>query len=208
VARAQTYTSGGDADVGVLERSHPEYEALGIRRGGLTLFPKLTVQNTYDDNILANNTDRLSDNIVQLSPELVVQTGGANNWVTATVQADVDKYLKHHDQDSTAAQGSLSGQATILRSAIVNGRLEFARLVEPTTSVNSIVGKPLPYNYAQTEVSAAFQGSVLRVRLQGGLAGYQFHNLADSAGQLIDEDFRNHREWNLGSGSTTHSLKI
>src|SRR5690348_11759208 len=46
---------------GVLDRSRPEYDALGVPLGSFLLFPTFAAGLSYDDNILRTGSGALSD---------------------------------------------------------------------------------------------------------------------------------------------------
>ena len=54
-----------DRDVSVLDRPHPEYDALGVRQGGFLIFPKLETSLDGDDNIYGTTRGKASDGIFE-----------------------------------------------------------------------------------------------------------------------------------------------
>src|SRR5687768_8914978 len=50
------------------------YDPIGFRAGPVYFFPSVSVQGLYNDNIYAEQTNKRSDEILIIRPELQVQT--------------------------------------------------------------------------------------------------------------------------------------
>src|SRR4051812_45749542 len=78
LAQSATSTSGEEGggnfarnrNVSVRERGRPGYEAIGIHAGGFYMFPRLTADGQYNDNIFASENVKVGDTIFHLVPKV------------------------------------------------------------------------------------------------------------------------------------------
>jgi hypothetical protein len=85
----------------VFERPRPAYDAKGIDLGGFRLFPTLSVDESYDDNIFAEDSDEEDDFITAVTAGLVAKSEWSRHEVEIEAAVRHEKYLKNDDQDRT-----------------------------------------------------------------------------------------------------------
>ena len=84
--------------MGVMDRARPEYDAVGVPVGGLTLYPTLAFSGTMDDNIY-RAINPTADTLWTVSPRLDLRS----NWLTNAFQlyGQMDHYAyDNHDTES------------------------------------------------------------------------------------------------------------
>ena len=65
----------------VTNRSRPELDPLGMRAGSFLIYPRLGLQETYNDNIFAVESDEQDDFITLVRPQLDVRSDWTNHAV-------------------------------------------------------------------------------------------------------------------------------
>jgi len=58
----------------VKSRARPESDAVGIRSGGFMILPTISVSESYNDNILASESNTRDDLITDLEPAIIVKS--------------------------------------------------------------------------------------------------------------------------------------
>jgi hypothetical protein len=130
-------TYAPDRNVSVRERPHPGYEPLGVRAGAFVLHPQLTTTLTGSDNIYLSDTDRVSDLIVTITPELSLTSDWSRHALEAYARAIVHQYAQESSQNTTDYAAGLDGRLDVTRDAWVHGNFGFARLTEPRTQAGA-----------------------------------------------------------------------
>lgn len=85
----------------VFEQPRPAYDAKGVDLGGFRLFPTLTVNEAYDDNIFAEDADEEDDFITAVTAGLLAKSEWSRHEVEIEAAVRHEKYLRNDDQDRT-----------------------------------------------------------------------------------------------------------
>ncbi len=106
------------------------YEALGWRRGSFLILPHVRISYEDDDNVLADNTDVVSDNVLTFNPGFYTQS----LWNTHEVEAWGDIFVGRYDdldsEDFDDWRLGASGRIDMDRSRFITLSLEFGEEVE------------------------------------------------------------------------------
>jgi hypothetical protein len=116
-----------DPNVPVTGRARPDYDALGIRAGGFLIYPSVTVNGQYNDNIFATNEDEEDDFIFTFSPQIAFRSNFPRHSLNFTVQTDVGKYVDHTDEDFWDYNSRLAGRLDITRNNRLTAGAYFGR---------------------------------------------------------------------------------
>ena len=106
------------------ERPRPDYDPLGIRAGGFLIFPSVTVDGEYNDNIFASD-DEESDFIFTFSPQIDVRS----NFLGTASTGQWDrrrKYVDNTDENFWDYGTELAGRLDITRRNRLIGGLNYA----------------------------------------------------------------------------------
>lgn len=106
----------------VESRKRPDWDPLGVRLGSFLLLPAVTLQETFNDNIFADTSDRRADFITQVQPEVTLRSDWSRHDLAFTAGADVGFYADNSDENF---------EDYFVRS---NGRLEIQRDTFATAS--------------------------------------------------------------------------
>lgn len=113
-AKPEAVPARGDT---VRTRPRPELEPLGIRAGTFLIFPKLGIDETYNDNVFAVERDEKDDFITDIKPSLAFESNWANHALNLRSGADFGIYSEHTRLDYTDYFVSTDGRLDITRDA-------------------------------------------------------------------------------------------
>jgi hypothetical protein len=116
VALARTGLFARDANVGVLDRPHPDYAPLGIQLGGFELEPTLAISNEYNDNILAVDTNKTSDDIFHIAPAVALVSNWSTNQLTVYGKGNFSQYVSDTSQDTQSGIIGTAGRLDVTQS--------------------------------------------------------------------------------------------
>ena len=180
-------------NVSVLERPRPDYEAIGVKVGGFTLYPKVTVDGTYDDNIFATTTGQASDFIFTEVPELDFQSNWARNAVGGYVKLQADQYVNNTTEDAVQYAAGLNGKYQ-LGEQFFTGGVDFSNNVLPRSASNNVAFTVhrIPYDY--TSLYGQYAATFTRVRftLRFDFDDFAYSNGLTPAGTTVVFQDQNH----------------
>lgn len=182
-------------NVGVLERSRPGYEALGIRAGAFLVYPSLTLRAEYDDNLFARPNAE-SDAILTTTPSLEVRSDWPRHAITLAADANLKRHDKFKSEDTDTWSVAGQGRVDVSRDTILSGRAAFSDRVEPRTAATSDDEPAEPIQYRMDSANFVATHQLSRIKLVGRaeLARYDYRDASDVSGAVIDEDYRDHTE--------------
>ncbi len=207
VASAQDLGSNfkRDKNVTVRDRPRPDYEAVGIKAGGFTVYPRVTGSVEYNDNIYANDVLVKSDTIWRVKPEVAARSDWSRHALNAFASASINRYSDFDTENTEEYTVGVNGRLDIVRGSNVTGTAQYQKLTEPRTSPQSPASsaKPIEYELVTTKLVAVKEFN--RVRLTGRLSDYDY-NYQDGAtlgtstvpSSPVDQDFRDRNEFYFG----------
>jgi hypothetical protein len=168
-----------DRNVSVRQRPHPGYEALGLREGAFMVWPKLNTTVEYNNNIFATDGGEQSDTIFHVSPEVDLTSQWSRHQLDAYARATINRYVDHTTEDTEDYSVGASGRLDVLRTAQINGGLNWNQLTEPRTSAASLgQAKPVQYQLTSSYLSGAREFN--RLRLSGRFDAQNFLYLSET----------------------------
>ena len=132
----------------VIDRSRPDYDAIGMRAGVFTLYPAAIANLVKDDNIFADDSLKADDLIFVVAPELIALA----DWGRADLELGADlKLARYSDFDNEDYEDwSLwADLEAALGRGQVSGLLRYADLHEERTSADDRRGIT-PTEYTET----------------------------------------------------------
>lgn len=192
-----------DKNTSVRQRPRPDYEAIGIKTGGFTLYPRVTVEAVHDDNIYATATDEESDVIWRVKPEVAVRSNWSRHSLGAFASASINRYSDFDTEDSEEYTLGANGRLDVERGSYLAGSLQYQELVEPRTSPQSPSAALAPVEYTLLSGNLTGVKEFNRLRVTGRLDTKTF-DYADAANRIggvigvIDQDVRDRDEFYYG----------
>ena len=179
-------------NVTVSERFDSNFEPDGLRTGGFTLFPSLSVESVYESNIFTTPVDETDD----FATNVAGRVGLRSNWSVHGLEffARIQR-LQYHEQrresvtDYTAGG---SGYLDITSTARVRATGSYSEATEARRATQTPAGAVEPVQFSTTAAALDFDIGQTRFREQFGVS-YRKDNFDDVfsfAGPVIDQDFR------------------
>jgi hypothetical protein len=116
-----------DPNVPVTARPRPDYDPLGIRARGFLIYPSVTVDGEYNDNIFATKDDEEDDFIFTFSPQIAVRSNFPRHSLNLTVGTDIGRYVDHTNENFVDYGTTLGGRLDITRNNRLTAAANFGR---------------------------------------------------------------------------------
>lgn len=156
----------------VVDRPRPELDALGIQAGPWFFYPRMEVDEAYNDNIFAvpSSLGKASDWITALAPSFDLKSNFPTNALNLSAGAIVSEYAQHSNFDTQDAFATADGRLDVDNVHDFHGTIHIARShLDP--------GSPLipgfatgPVQYSTYNATAGFEQTRLRVNYSADLA--------------------------------------
>ncbi|MGH8563202.1 MAG: outer membrane beta-barrel protein [Gammaproteobacteria bacterium] len=116
----------------VTNRARPELDPLGVRAGGLFIYPRLGLQEFYNDNIFAIDSGEQDDFITLITPRVDVTSDWTKHafdlYAKAAIARYADQTVEDFEDFSVGTNGRLDiTQRTNLRAGVNYDRLHEGR---------------------------------------------------------------------------------
>jgi len=182
-------------NVGVLDRPHPEYDALGIRTGSFLIYPKVEIGIGYDDNVYAAEDDAIEDVIYSVSPSVSVESTWSRHSLGLSAAANIQRYADLGNEDTDQYRLQATGRLDIRRDANITGSVGYVSAVESRGSSGYTTVTRSPIEYDTVTATLAGVKDFNRVRLSGrlGVTDTDYKDNVSFAGAPIDFDFRDNQ---------------
>lgn len=181
----------------VLSRARPELEPLGIGMSSFLLFPKLIVEESYNDNIFSVEDGKSADFITVVNPALVLRSDWNNHALNFGVDASIVRNADFNKEDYEDYHARIDGQFDITRNSYFSASLDTSILHEGRGSPDDVDGTE-PTKYMLNSGSAQFFQRLNRLSFTVD-GSQQYYNFDDSPtdGTPINNDDRDRVESDL-----------
>jgi hypothetical protein len=191
---------------GVMDRTRPEYDAVGVPVGGLTLYPTLAAGVSYDDNIFRGPA-AVADTIFSLSPRLDLRS----NWDRDAVQlyGQLD-HLAYVDQDTESRTNWMlggGGRKDFDAGSFLSGEGFYFDTHEARTSPDLALTALSPTHYRRGHADSLLSGQFSRFTLSAALTydRFDFDSTQLIGGGLLDNADRDRNVYQI-TGRTAYEL--
>ncbi|WP_454883802.1 outer membrane beta-barrel protein [Sphingomonas oryzagri] len=195
-----------DRNVGVVDRSHPELDPLGIRIGTFTATPSVTTFLTYDDNIYAQDTGRRDDLIATVQPALAVTSDWSSHAIGFDASLTRNQYLSVSTQSTTDYALGANGRLDIARGSLaVTASTD--RLTQARTAIDAPDASRKPIQYHDSALGFVAMREFGRFRLLASLDWHRFRYRDATAltGLPLNQTYRD-RDTTTGEGRIEYAL--
>src|SRR5579883_3128284 len=145
-----TYDRG--RNISVLDRPRPDYQAEGLQVGGFTIYPKVSVAGSYDDNIFAVRTGAQGDFIFHVAPEVDFQSNWSRDSISGYARFSQDEYAKFSSEDASQYGAGLAGKLQFGNSDLTGG-VDYGHFVLSREVANNFGSSTKPIQYDYTALS-------------------------------------------------------
>ncbi|MFZ0266041.1 outer membrane beta-barrel protein [Caulobacter sp.] len=189
-----------DQNVSVRQRPRPDYEALGIKMGGFTAYPRLTLSANHDDNIYATAIDEEADTVWRVRPEVALRSNWSRHALGAYAAASFNRHADFSSENTEEYTLGVDGRVDIERGSTIVGSLQYEELTEARTSPTSPSAATSPVQYSLVVGSLNGVKEFNRLRLLASFDSklYDYEDAHNAAGGVIEQDTRDRDEFRFG----------
>jgi len=147
----------------VTERPRPEYDARGVRLGTFFLYPRVELDELFNDNVFATNSNKSSDFITAVSPTLELRSNWSRHELDLRTGLSKGWYLDNSSEDYLDYFAAGDGRFDIDRNHAITGGARYERLHEERDSPDTPGGAAEPVEFNIYSANAGFVQQGLRV---------------------------------------------
>ncbi|WP_181814779.1 outer membrane beta-barrel protein [Sphingomonas aracearum] len=158
---------------GVLERSRPAYDAVGLRVGGFRLTPRVDVSGFYNSNIYALDNNKIDDAGVRIAPDLRLASTWGRHALSVDVSGAINRFATRTIENNESVSGVVSGRLDIDRDTQLVTAVTLARRIQARgTQDEVLIGLTDPVAYRELSSTITGQRRFGNVTVAiGGTAG-------------------------------------
>jgi hypothetical protein len=188
---AQTLPSLAENEV--LSRVRPGLDPIGLRLGGLRVYPSLSGDVGYDDNVYNVDTDIEKSAIASLRPKVSIQSDWSRHKLALDAQALFERYPDLKTENNNQYSASLSGRMDITGTFQLDGELFGARSVERRGSAGDLFtrGEPIRFGLLGARLNAQNSFGPVFVSVGGSRQTFSYKDARIGADRL-DQSYRDH----------------
>lgn len=177
----------------VTDRARPELDPLGVPLGNFFLFPRVELDEGYNDNIFATPTSKTSAWLTQLQPSFDLLSNFPQNQIELSGGAALGRYSSHSSENYDDAFGALSGRWDVSALQSLSAGLRVDRLHEPRTSPDSPGNAATPVRYTTYTGNLGFAQNRTRIgyELDGIVTRSEYEAPDKIGGGTVPQDDRN-----------------
>lgn len=183
----------------VLQRPHPEYDALGIRAGSFLIFPSNDVIESWDSNIYATPTADKADLITTFQPQVALQSDWTQHALNLFIGDQSTVYAAHDTEDVNNLTAAAQGRLDMLQGVYFTGGGGYQLNHEPRSSPNAAVSGKFPTEYHVVDGNLGFVHDTGRIalHLNGAVDSYSYDDNVTNTGSVIQEKYRDYISYKL-----------
>lgn len=199
-ADLDAFAQGGafarDRNIAVQDRLHPEWEARGLRLGGLTAYPSVSLDAGGTDNLYATPTGARSDDVGHLKPALLLWSERPDRRIAAYAVVDRSAFARHGGEATTDYALGLAAAGEASRALALEAAAGFSRETEPRTSPDSPPAAltPVRYDLAQARLGLAAEFNRLRLSARLKVQDFAFDDVGSVTGGALAQGYRDRTE--------------
>lgn len=180
------YTS--EPQIGVLARTQPLYEPLGVHLGGFVAHPSLRLSSGYDSNV-AGLTGAPGSPFLETNPEFRIDSTWSRNSLGADFVIDDYRYPATPDQSFTNYGATIGGGYTIGRHDLTLAYSHQFLHLAPSELGSIPSDTPIPFSLDDLRAEYTLEDGALSVTPLVELTLYRFSD-ALVFGHSIDQAYR------------------
>lgn len=177
----------------VLQRPRPDYDPVGARIGDFFFYPSGELEEFWDSNVFASESNTTSDFITSIRPAASLLSNWGSSELNFLANAEVRRYASQVSENQTNYNLITNGRLDILRGEYLSGGLGFQNAHEDRTSPSSVPTQLHPTEYQDSNGYLKFvrERGLLGLQVNAGMDYFSYDNVFTSSGTLLDESDRN-----------------
>lgn len=175
----------------VTSRERPELAPLGARAGAFRLFPSITLQERYEDNIFATSNNEVDDFVTVIRPALNIQSLWGRHALNFRTDAELGRYADNGNEDYTDFTTELSGRLDLNHAQRLNASYRFSDQHEERSSPDDVNGiEPTQFDTHRFNLNYRRTYNRISVELAGNYRQTDYDDVLSSTGNVINNDDR------------------
>jgi hypothetical protein len=186
-----------DAKTGVTERKQEDFDPRGVRMGSFLMFPKLTVNETYDTNIFKTETGPDEDFITDIEPSLSLRSDWNSHSLRFDAKGNIGRFASSSDDDYEKADFKVRGRIDATKALTLNGEARHKLTTEERggDDVGTDAAAPVEGTQTTFKGSAKFKPNRVGITISGDTNNYDIDDNLTIAGATTNNDDRDRQEW-------------
>ncbi len=186
-------------EMGVMERSRPDYDAEGLPLGDFRLYPTLDLAAAGDDNVYRTDTDTAHDAFFVIAPNLDLKSDWTNNLVEVTAAVSHYQYVRNDKESHTDWNAGGRGRLDILRGTTADGEVDYVVTHEPRYSPDQPgnAAEPTEYSDVHAEGNLTHAIGELGFTLGGVFDRFDYDATPLLGGGLLSNNDRDEKKYLL-----------
>lgn len=166
-----------------LDEDRP-YDPLGLRMGSFLLFPELTAETIYSDNVFKTGKDAKSDSALAIKPRLRLQSDWNVHELDATLSAVRSFHRSYSSEDDRDLEATLHGRLDVLQDTNLEAAAGYSFGQQGRGSIEFPTGAAERPDVTTLSAEGAVNQRFNRLnfRLRGGLTDHSESEVAGIAG--------------------------
>ncbi len=193
----QAQLSAENGVISVKNRYDPDYGPLGGRLGSFKVMPKISLAETFDDNIFRISSGTQSDFITGVNPEIVVKSDWNLHEVSFQGSGDLGYYFDHTSENYHDYRFGPSGRIDLDYETSLTGSLVYQRGHEDRGSPDDANSdEPVEYDMETVTMTLKRALGLIKFYVSGQYRRHKFEN-SSRAGLTVDNSSRNRSQKTL-----------
>ncbi len=173
----------------VKSRPKPELDPAGIRMGGFLLYPKVSVSESFDDNIMSAENNEKSDYITVLGANAALKSDWSLHSIKLAGDVKVGRYWDSSSEDYNDYRLSSDGRYDISNNFSVAGGANVFFGHEKRSSLDDANGLK-PAQFSRMSIDGKVNKTFNKFSINSGLAvdRLNYDDVASSTGTINNDD--------------------
>lgn len=181
-----------DRNTSVRERPRADYQASGIPAGGFDLFPRLTADAEFNDNIYAAASGfKESDTVFRIRPEIALRSNWNVHQLGAYARAGFNRFMDNSGENTEEYGFGANGRLDVVRGSNLYAGVDYQKLTEPRTAPQAPTAtvKPTEYTLLGGNVGGVHEFNRLRVSGRFDYSDFDYdNNVLRNGAALLQDD--------------------
>lgn len=196
-------TTNAQAERGrpVTEKPRSDYDAIGIKIGGLVVKPNISLGVEFNDNIYATEENTVSDSITLTKPEVEIRSDWSRHAFGLNAGLTSGLYAANSDENFLDGHLAMDGRLDVQRESFLTGQVGIQKLHEDRSSPDSSSAWKDPADYTQSNADISYMHGLGRTSLTAGtgITVINYDNVELLAGGTEDLSGRNRNLYNVNA---------
>lgn len=196
-----------DRNVSVKERTHPDYDPVGIRAGAFIISPSLQLGSGFTNNVYLTSANKTSDGYAAIDPYVQIGSDWSRHQFSLQSAADIRRFFRESPRNQNAWYVNGLGRIDVNYDLNITFEGQVGRAYEsPYSGANSAQNLVLStYLRSMQAARAEYKAGRTRFVLAYDHTAFVFSNLRYADGSIRSQQDRN-REINRVVGLAEYAL--